>query len=117
VQKVDTALENIAGDVGEVHALLGRIALDNQAQSTAITEVSAAIDTMDRSTQQNAAMVEETSAAARNLAGEVTQLADQASRFRVSNGTATGARSTTSARRNAPADAARSRVSLGLHHA
>ena len=117
VQKVDTALENIAGDVGEVHALLRRIALDNQAQSTAITEVSAAIDTMDRSTQQNAAMVEETSAAARNLAGEVTQLADQASRFRVSNGTATGARSTTSARRNAPADAARSRVSLGLHHA
>ena len=88
VQKVDTALEHISGDVGEVHALLGRIALDNQAQSTAITQVSTAIGTMDHSTQQNAAMVEETSAAARNLASEVTQLADKASQFRVSNGAA-----------------------------
>lgn len=34
------------------------------------------------STQQNAAMVEETSAAARNLMNEVKSLADQAGRFR-----------------------------------
>jgi len=38
---------------------------------------------MDQSTQQNAAMVEETSAAARNLASEVGHLAEQASRFNV----------------------------------
>src|SRR5690606_29736049 len=40
VQKVDGALADISGDVGEVHDLLARIAVDNQAQSTAITEVS-----------------------------------------------------------------------------
>ncbi|QIG79695.1 methyl-accepting chemotaxis protein [Stakelama tenebrarum] len=83
VQKVDGALANISSDVGEVHALLNNIATDNQAQSTAITQVSAAIGTMDQSTQQNAAMVEETSAAARNLSSEVSSLADQASRFNV----------------------------------
>ncbi|WP_114952089.1 methyl-accepting chemotaxis protein [Sphingosinicella terrae] len=83
VQKVDGALADISGDVGEVHDLLARIAVDNQAQSTAITEVSAAMGSMDQSTQQNAAMVEETSAAARNLASEVAGLSEQASRFTV----------------------------------
>ena len=38
---------------------------------------------MDQSTQQNAAMVEQTSAAARNLACEVGNLSEQASRFTV----------------------------------
>lgn len=83
VQKVDGALADISGDVTEVHELLARIAQDNQAQSTAITEVSATIGSMDQATQQNAAMVEETSAAARNLANEVSGLTEQATRFNV----------------------------------
>nr|WP_294816413.1 methyl-accepting chemotaxis protein [uncultured Sphingomonas sp.] len=83
VRKVDTALADISGDVGEVHKLLGEMATDNQAQSTAISEISIAIGTMDQSTQQNAAMVEETSAAARNLSGEVAALSEQAARFNV----------------------------------
>ncbi|WP_363321745.1 methyl-accepting chemotaxis protein [Sphingomonas sp.] len=85
VQKVDSALADISGDVGEVHALLNQMATDNQAQSTAITQISVAIGTMDQSTQQNAAMVEETSAAARNLTGEVAALSEQASKFNVGN--------------------------------
>nr|WP_052134283.1 methyl-accepting chemotaxis protein [Sphingomonas sp. 37zxx] len=83
VQSVDGALEGIAGDVGQVHGLLASIATDNHAQSVAISEISAAIQTMDESTQQNAAMVEETSAAARNLTGEVRALAEAAERFNV----------------------------------
>ena len=86
VQKVDGALANISGDVGQVHNLLATMAADNQAQSAAITQISAAVGTMDQSTQQNAAMVEETSAAARNLASEVGNLSDQASRFKVIEG-------------------------------
>ena len=77
---------DIASDVSEVHTLLGEMASDNQAQSTAITEISIAIGTMDQSTQQNAAMVEETSAAARNLSGEVAALSEQASKFNVGAG-------------------------------
>ena len=83
VQKVDGALADISGDVAQVHQLLGSIAADNQAQSSAITEISAAISSMDQSTQQNAAMVEETSAAARNLTTEVKALTQQAARFNV----------------------------------
>ena len=83
VQKVDGALADISGDVAEVHSLLGQMAADNRAQSTAISEISLAIGTMDQATQQNAAMVEETSAAARNLTSEVATLAEQAAKFDV----------------------------------
>jgi methyl-accepting chemotaxis protein len=85
VQRVDGALQNISGDVTEVHTLLRDIAGDNQAQSSTITEISATIGTMDQATQQNAAMVEETSAAARNLNSEVTSLSDRAAMFRTGN--------------------------------
>lgn len=86
VEKVDGALADISTGVGDVNDLLGNIAADNQAQSTAITEISAAVSAMDQSTQQNAAMVEQTSAAARNLASEVNNLSDRASRFNVGDG-------------------------------
>ncbi|WP_342249020.1 methyl-accepting chemotaxis protein [Sphingomonas sp. OTU376] len=81
VQKVDTALVDISQNVEEVHDLLGKMAADNQAQSSAITQINVAIGEMDHATQQNAAMVEETSAAARNLSSEVILLAEQAGRF------------------------------------
>ncbi|WP_339548847.1 methyl-accepting chemotaxis protein, partial [Pseudomonas sp. RA_35y_Pfl2_P32] len=81
VQKVDGALVNIAGDVGEVHKLLGDMAADNQAQAAAISQISVAVGGMDRATQQNAAMVEQTSAAARNLTTEVSSLSQQTARF------------------------------------
>lgn len=84
VERVDGALAGIADSISKVHELVATIAGDNQAQSRTISEISGAVSTMDKSTQQNAAMVEETSAAARNLAGEVTHLADSASRFQVS---------------------------------
>ncbi|GLI99067.1 methyl-accepting chemotaxis protein [Sphingobium sp. BS19] len=83
VQRVDSALSDISGDVGEVHALLRSMAADNQAQASAVTQISAAIGAMDTATQQNAAMVEETSAAARNLSQEVLALSEQAARFNV----------------------------------
>jgi methyl-accepting chemotaxis protein len=79
---MDTALEAISGGVGAVHKLLETMAADNQAQSTTITQIVTAVNKINQSTQQNAAMVEETSAASRNLAEEVGNLAEQAGRFR-----------------------------------
>ncbi|HEU0066638.1 MAG TPA: methyl-accepting chemotaxis protein [Sphingomonas sp.] len=96
VRKVDGALADISGDVTQVHQLLATMAHDNQAQSSAITEISTAIGTMDQSTQQNAAMVEETSAAARNLVSEVTSMSEQAGHFK------TGAERSRTGHRPAP---------------
>ena len=112
VQNVDTALANISSDVGEVHALLGRIAEDNQAQSSTIGEVSKAIGTMDQATQQNAAMVEQTSAAARNLASEVGGLAAQAGQFNVGHA---AKRKTVTEGRDAALRPARTLPSAAVH--
>ena len=92
VRNVDGALANISGDVGEVHALLGTMASDNQAQSSAITQISVSVGSMDQATQQNAAMVEQTSAAARNLIDEVGSLADRAAAFRIGDAKVKSAR-------------------------
>ena len=81
VERVDGALADITEGVSEVHTLLGTMAADNQTQSSSVTEISSAISSMDQSTQQNAAMVEETSAAARNLLSEVSSLSERASLF------------------------------------
>lgn len=83
VQRVDGALAEIRSGVDQVHHLIGGIAGENGAQALAVGQVSDAINVMDRATQQNAAMVEETSAAARTLNAEVETLAAQAGRFRL----------------------------------
>ena len=107
VRRVDNALATISDNVNTVHELLGRIASDNQAQSAAIGEINQAVSAMDTATQQNAAMVEQTSAAARELGGEVSALTANTERFRIGPpriGAATPVRST--APRPAPARAA-----------
>ncbi|WP_245825143.1 methyl-accepting chemotaxis protein [Sphingomonas azotifigens] len=86
VRRVDAALGEIVGDVNEVHGLLATMATDNQAQATTVTQVSTAVSSIDQMTQQNAAMVEETSAAARNLNTEVASLKAQALRFNTGRG-------------------------------
>lgn len=83
VMSVDGALVDIVNGVQTVHELLGKMAEDNMAQSAAITEITEAVDSMDRSTQQNAGMVEQTSAAARDLNNEIAVMSDNAGRFAV----------------------------------
>jgi len=83
VQEVDSAFGVILSSGEQAARLAEQIANDNAAQASAISEVSSAVHEMDTATQQNAAMVEQTSAAARNLTDEVVQLASQADRFQV----------------------------------
>ena len=83
VHKVDHALVAISDDVGVVHELLAAMSIDNSAQASAIQQIATAIQSMDEGTQQNAAMVEEASAAARNLNGEVGMLTQKAAVFTI----------------------------------
>ena len=84
VHDVDAALGSISSASAEATRLAAQMAADNEAQAAAITQVSLAVSNMDQVTQQNAAMVEETSAAARSLLGEVTSLTQVSARFRTS---------------------------------
>jgi methyl-accepting chemotaxis protein len=71
-----------------MNATVAEIAVAAREQATSLREVSAAGDQMDKVTQQNAAMVEETTAAAQSLTHETESLAELLRRFRTSSGRA-----------------------------
>lgn len=83
VKRVDGSLSEISQSVGAVHGLLGKIASDNESQSRALSEIRAAMEDMDKSTQKNAAMVEESAAAGRSLVSEISLLTGEAARFTI----------------------------------
>ncbi|WP_137155861.1 PAS domain-containing methyl-accepting chemotaxis protein [Rhizobium sp. FKL33] len=68
------ALEEIVNQVVQVDANVGAIVEASKEQSTGLKEINTAVNTMDQGTQQNAAMVEQTTAAAHSLAREAEQL-------------------------------------------
>lgn len=84
VHETGSALETIIARVGEVTEAVTRIAEAASEQSVALRRVSETIGAMDKMTQQNAAMVEETNAATRNLNNEARHLAATFAGFRIS---------------------------------
>ncbi|MBE7186539.1 MAG: methyl-accepting chemotaxis protein, partial [Methylobacterium mesophilicum] len=76
------SLEAIIARIGEMNRLVGAIARSAGEQATSLREVSATADSMDKTTQQNAAMVEKTTAAVLTLSKETTHLAELMGRFR-----------------------------------
>jgi methyl-accepting chemotaxis protein len=82
VGETSQILERTSEQVTELKALLAQIATAAAEQATSLAEVNAAMTRMDETTQHNAAMVGESSAAAQGLAEEVEHLVDEVSRFR-----------------------------------
>jgi len=78
-------LDRIVSKIGEITSVVGEMAHAAQAQSTNLHQVNSSISDMDKMTQQNAAMVEETTACARSLAHEADELASLVKRFRLRN--------------------------------
>jgi methyl-accepting chemotaxis protein len=83
VGQTGQALERIVGTIGEIHKLVGDIATTAKEQASGLHEVNSAIDQMDQVTQQNASMVEESTAASFGLASESQQLAGLIARFKI----------------------------------
>jgi len=79
------SLEQIVEQVTAMNATVAEIAVAAREQATSLREVSAAGDRMDKVTQQNAAMVEQTTAAAQSLMQETENLAELLNRFRTSS--------------------------------
>ena len=79
------SLEQIVEQVTAMNATVAEIAAAAREQATSLREVSAAGDQMDKVTQQNAAMVEQTTAAAQSLTQETENLAELLYRFRTSS--------------------------------
>ncbi len=77
------ALERIVARITELGDLVATIARGADQQASGLAQVNIAVGEMDAVTQQNAAMVEESTAAARSLAAEAELLAEHVARFRV----------------------------------
>ena len=75
------ALRNISKQIVEINDHVVTISTAAREQSTGLLEVNGAVNSMDQTTQQNAAMVEESSAAASTLASEATKLASMIGQF------------------------------------
>ncbi len=82
VNEAGSALQNIIARIGEINSIVTNIASAAQNQSGGLREVSAAIMNMDDITQQNADMVEQSSAQTGSLSKEVEQLVDAMKGFR-----------------------------------
>jgi methyl-accepting chemotaxis protein len=83
VGRTGQALQSIAAKVAEMTDLVAEIAASSKEQANGLSEVNTAVNSMDQVTQQNAAMVEQTSAAIRSLADEADALAKLFRRFNV----------------------------------
>ena len=81
VGQTGRALGQIAGDVVRIDKVVKEIIVTAQEQAVELDEVNTAIDELGRVTQQNAAMVEQSTAAARALERETEQLSGLASAF------------------------------------
>ena len=79
----ETALARIIAEISKINALIENIAASASEQASALAQVNTAINQMDRTTQQNAAMVEQTTAATASLANEAAALSRLTGGFRV----------------------------------
>ena len=86
VKKAGDALGGIAKAVQQVAGVIGEIAGASAEQANALDEINSAVATMDEMTQKNAALVEETSAAAQSMAGQASDLRQQMAFFKLADG-------------------------------
>lgn len=81
VEQAGTTMDDIVTSIGNVTEILNEIAQASDEQNRGISQVGEAIVEMDNVTQQNAALVEESSAAANALRDQAQSLAGSVSRF------------------------------------
>jgi len=74
VVRVGEALSGVVSEFTRIESLVQDIAQAAREQATGLAEVNIAVNQMDQVTQQNAAMVEQTTAASHNLSKEALQL-------------------------------------------
>ncbi|MCZ7467248.1 PAS domain-containing methyl-accepting chemotaxis protein [Rhizobium rhizogenes] len=82
VTKAGSALQEIAAQVRDINSNVVAIVEAAREQSTALAEINQAVNTVDQGTQQNAAMVEEQTAASHSLAREAAALFELLGQFR-----------------------------------
>lgn len=91
VADAGSTMTDIVESVRRVTDIIGEITAAAAAQSAGIAEVNQAVGSLDQMTQQNAALVEQSAAAAQSLREQANQLSTAVAVFRVAGGDALGA--------------------------
>ncbi len=81
--KAGDSVGTVVGSIEKVNQTVAEVALSTKEQSSGIGQVGEAISVLDQATQQNAALVEETAAASKNLDDQVQSLTVAINRFRI----------------------------------
>ena len=84
VSDAGTTMSDIVQSVRKVADVIGEITAASAEQSSGIAHVNQAIGNLDQMTQQNAALVEESAAAAESLREQASQLAQAVAVFKIS---------------------------------
>ncbi len=104
VGRAGEALKEIVSSVAEISDLVAGIAASSREQSTGVSEINTAVNQLDQTTQQNAAMFEQTTAASHALTQVAGRLNQTVARF--DTGRAQRAPASSSASKDSPQDAA-----------
>jgi len=83
VQDAGTTMTEIVASVGKVSDIIGEIRASTVEQSEGIGSVNTAVGQLDQMTQQNAALVEQSAAAAESLRDQASKLAGLVSGFKL----------------------------------
>ncbi|WP_333496096.1 methyl-accepting chemotaxis protein [Kluyvera sp. CHPC 1.251] len=92
VESAGETMDEIVNAVTRVTDIMGEIASASDEQSRGIDQVGLAVSEMDRVTQQNASLVEESAAAAAALEEQASRLTQAVAVFRIQQGQASTAR-------------------------
>lgn len=85
VGQTGKALEQIVTQVGDINSNVAAIVKASKEQTIGLREINSAINSLDQTTQQNAAMVEESTAASLRLANEADALHSLLAQFRLAD--------------------------------
>ncbi|MBO9443369.1 HAMP domain-containing protein [Phaeobacter italicus] len=102
VGKTGEALQGIVDRVSHISKLVSGIATGASEQSTGLHEINTGVTQLDQVTQQNAAMVEEATAASHMLNTDAGKLAELVAHFKVAAGSTSAPRAASPASRSAP---------------
>jgi methyl-accepting chemotaxis protein len=83
VADAGTTMTEIVGSVQRVSDIIGEISAAASEQSDGIGQINTAVTQLDQMTQQNAALVEESAAAAESLKEQASRLAQMVSTFQL----------------------------------
>ncbi|OCJ07162.1 chemotaxis protein [Rhizobium sp. AC27/96] len=103
VTRTGQSLQQIVKEVEEIDGNVRAIVEAAREQATGLQEINMAVNTIDQGTQQNAAMVEESTAASYSLAKEVSALNDLLGQFTLQAGRSSQARPAAATQQSSPA--------------